>query len=41
MLHFLGFLFILIIAILIIGVSIIFSIARGLFGIGEKKNVFT
>ncbi|WP_307759099.1 DUF4834 family protein [uncultured Mediterranea sp.] len=38
MLHFLGFLFILIIAILIIGVSIIFSIARGLFGIGRKKT---
>lgn len=37
MLHFLGFLFILIIAILIIGLSIIFSIIRGLFGFGRKK----
>lgn len=39
MLHFLGFLFILIIAILIIGLSIIGSIVRGIFGLG-RKNVF-
>lgn len=38
MLHFLGFLFILIIAILIIGLSIIGSIVRGIFGLGRKKN---
>ena len=38
MLHFLGFLFILIIAILIIGLSIIGSIVRGIFGLGRKKT---
>lgn len=37
MLHFLGFLFILIIAILIIGLSLIGSIVRGIFGLGRKK----
>lgn len=39
MLHFLGFLFILIIAILIIGLSIIGSIVRGIFGLGRKKRL--
>ena len=37
MLHFLGFLFILFIAILIIGLSLIGSIVRGIFGFGRKN----
>lgn len=37
MLHFLGFLFILFIAILIIGFSLIGSIVRGIFGFGRKN----
>lgn len=37
MLHFLGFLFILIIAILIIGLGIVGSIVRGIFGLGRRK----
>ena len=36
MLHFLGFLFILFIAILIIGLSLIGSIVRGIFDLGRK-----
>lgn len=38
MLHFIGFLFILIIAILLIGLSIIGGLVRSLFGFGRKKT---
>lgn len=38
MLHFLGFIFILIIALLIIGIGLIGAVVRGLFHIGRRKE---
>ena len=38
MLHFLGFIFILIIALLIIGIGLIGAVIRGLFHIGRRKE---
>lgn len=38
MLHFLGILFVIIIAVLFIGLSIIGAILRGLFGMGRRKS---
>lgn len=38
MFHFLGFLFIIIIAVLIIGVSIVGSVLRAIFGFGRRST---
>ena len=40
MFHFLGFLFIIIIAILLIGLSIIGTVIRSIFGLGDKGNPY-
>ena len=38
MFHFLGFLFIIIIAILLIGLSIIGTVIRSIFGLGSRRS---